>query len=173
MRRPGSLLAIAIAIVAYSSAFAFPEGAPWGAANPDAEDNCSGCHFDYDAIRDSTALTLDGLPARLTPGGTYDFTIRFADPDAVIAGFQMIATPADQRSGNFTSAAENVEFIGAAIRSTKPRKMDDEVSWSLRWSAPDPIEKTIMFYLAVTGSNDDGSPFGDRIHFRTFRLPTD
>ena len=60
MRLLGGLLTIGIAIVSYRSASAFPEGAPWGAANPDAEGNCSSCHFDYDAIRDSPALILDG-----------------------------------------------------------------------------------------------------------------
>ena len=41
------------------------------------------------------------------------------------------------------------------------------------WTAPDLPDKKVTFNLAVTGANDDGSPFGDRIHFRSFTVTPD
>jgi hypothetical protein len=148
---------------------AFPEGAPWGAANPDSAENCSTCHFDDDPVRDSAALSIDGLPGSPMPGESYELTIRFADPDAVIAGFQMLAT-ADDSAGEFHASSEHIEYLGAAIRSTDPSRNEGEVTWQLTWTAPRRAVATVTIFLAVMGSNDDGSPFGDRVHFRAFQV---
>ena len=149
--------------------FAFPEGAPWGAADPDSIDNCSNCHFDNAAIHDSPALSIVGLPERPKPGESYELTIHFDDPDAVIAGFQMLASAANP-PGTFATAAANLEYIGAAVRSTEPRPNDNGVRWQLTWTAPETPGTDVTFFIAAMGANDDGSPFGDRVHFRTFHV---
>jgi hypothetical protein len=161
---------IAAAAFTLNAARAFPDGAPWGAANPAAEQNCASCHFDADPVRDSEALVIYGLPQLPTPGAIYELEVFFGDPDTVTAGFQLIAQAADQQAGNFVSPAADVEFIGAAIRSTTPRRSDARVSWKLEWQAPDVIKSPIVFYVAASAANDDGSPFGDTIHFRSYEL---
>ncbi len=164
---------LAVAAFSRNAARAFPDGAPWGAANPAAEQNCATCHFDIDPVRDSAALVIDGLPQRPEPGATYDLRIVFDDPETVSAGFQLFALVADQHAGTFVSSAANVEFIGSAIRSTEPIRGKDSVAWPFEWHAPLDFDAPIVFYIAASAANDDGSPFGDTIHFRSYRLPAE
>jgi hypothetical protein len=168
-----AVIIIAVAAFSWNAATAFPDGAPWGAANPAAEQNCATCHFGDEPVRDSAALVIDGLPAQPAPGEIYELEIIFDDPDMAIAGFQLIAQIVEQQAGTFVSSAEDVEFIGSAIRSTTPVSNDDGVAWSFEWHAPVEIESPIVFHVAATAANDDGSPFGDIVHFRSYRLPAD
>ena len=162
----GSLALIVMA--APRAAGAYPEGAPWGASDPDAAENCESCHFDYEPVRESGALTIDGLPDRAEPGRTYRLTVRFAEPDAIIAGFQMLARGDDDAVGAFTSTQQDVEFIGTAIRSTRPLPAADYAEWEMTWTAPARAGAEVTLLLAAMRANDDGSPFGDQAHFRRF-----
>jgi len=36
--------------------------------------------------------------------------------------------------------------------------------------SPDTMPSPVTFYLAASAANDDGSPFGDRIHYRDYQL---
>ena len=157
---------IAAAALHAAAALAYPEGAPWGAANPSAAETCASCHFGYDAVSDSPRINIEGLPATAVPGESYPLLIRVDLPDAVTVGFQMIAV-GDDDAGAFTAEAMHVEYAAAAIRSTSPAAIDDETKWPLLWTAP-ATKKPVRFFLAVMASNDDGSPFGDTPHFRTF-----
>ena len=168
-----ALVIFAVAAFSLKAARAFPDGAPWGAANPAAEQNCATCHFDADPVRDSEALVVEGLPRQPAPGAIYELEIIFEDPDTVIAGFQLIAKAGDQQAGTFVSSAAGVEFIGAAIRSTVPIRSDRRVSWAVEWRAPSAIASTVVFYVAASAANDDGSPFGDTIHFRSYELASE
>jgi hypothetical protein len=168
-----ALVTTAFAALTLNAARAFPDGAPWGAANPAAEQHCATCHFEIDPVRDSPALAVDGLPAKPTPGASYELKITFAAPGIVIAGFQLIAHANDQDAGTFTSTAANIEFIGAAVRSTGPTSSDQRVSWEVEWHAPGEVAVPVVFYIAASAANDDGSPFGDTIHYRSYRLATD
>ena len=147
-----------------SAAIAFPEGAPWGAANPDADENCGTCHFGYDATINAQSISVRGLPEAAVPGETYKLEISFADDEAVIAGFQLLAT-----DGDFHVDGGDIEYLGAAIRSTKPSTADDGFNWLLSWTAPDNPGERVIIYVAVVAGNDDLSPFGDRAFFRTFK----
>lgn len=152
-----------IAALSIRAALAFPEGAPWGAANPDADENCGTCHFGHDATLDANALSVEGLPETAVPGATYELEISFDDAEAVIAGFQLLAT-----DGEFHADGGDIEYLGAAIRSTKPSPADAGFNWSLNWIAPDKPGARVTIYVAVVAGNDDLSPFGDRAFFRTF-----
>jgi hypothetical protein len=83
----------------------------------------------------------------------------------------MIAQAEEDQAGTFVSAAANVESIGAAIRLTTPVQNNGTVSWALQWHAPIKFSPPIVFYVAATAANDDGSPLGDSIHFRSYELP--
>jgi hypothetical protein len=161
---------LAVAAFSWNAARAFPDGAPWGAANPAAEQNCATCHFEIDPVHDSAALVIDGLPRQPAPGATYELEIFFKDPDTVIAGFQLFAQVADQQAGTFESSAANVEFIGSAIRSTEPVRGEDSIAWTFEWHTPLDFDAPVVFYIAASAANDDGSPFGDTIHFRSYKL---
>lgn len=164
------VVVFAVAAFSFDAARAFPDGAPWGAANPTAEQNCSTCHFDDAPVHKSDMLNIDGLPGHPEPGATYDLEINFEDPKTVIAGFQLIAQAADQQAGTFVSSAAGIEFVGASIRSTEPIKGNERVSWAVTWRAPEAISTPIIFLVAASAANDDGSPFGDKIHYRAYEL---
>jgi len=149
---------------------AFPDGAPWGAANPAATDHCANCHFDNDPVHDSKALSVEGLEDVMEPGNDYPLTIVLADTNAVTAGFQLIASADGQPVGLFTSAESNTETAGAAIRSTAPVPSEGIVRWTLNWHAPETGKQPIVFYAAATAANLDGSPFGDLIHYRAYTV---
>lgn len=173
MRVYVALVIFAVAAFTLNAARAFPDGAPWGAANPAAEQHCASCHFDADPVRDSAALAIDGLPSKPSPGTTYALRIIFEDPDIVTAGFQLIAHAGEVQAGTFVSDDANVEHIGAAVRSTAPVKSDASVAWAVEWQTPAEITLPLVFYVAATAANDDGSPFGDTIHYRSYRMPAD
>ena len=165
-------MVIATCAVLVDAARAFPDGAPWGAANPGAEQSCATCHFDDDPVRDSGALVIDGLPKHVEPDATYELQIKFDDPATVVAGFQLLAHATGESAGTFVSDAVGVEFVGATIRSTQPIKGGETVSWPVTWRAPATLSSSIVFYVAATAANDDGSPFGDKIHYRTYAIPS-
>ena len=170
-----TLLASVIATFGYQAAHAYPEGAPWGAADPNAEENCATCHFDSEAVHDSSALAVKGLPEELTPDKTYELTVTFENPEGVAAGFQLFAWMDNQDIGAFYSETENTETAGSAIRSTTPVVKKGTVSWAVQWRTPAKIDTAVTIYMAATSANHDQSPFGDRVHFRSFiysgRLP--
>jgi hypothetical protein len=168
-----ALVTFAVAAFTLNAARAFPDGAPWGAANPAAEQHCATCHFESDPVRESSSLLIKGLPARLVSGQTYELQISFDDPGIVIAGFQLFAHAGKEEAGTFASSDNNIEIIGAAIRSTAPARSEGGVSWSIEWRAPDEVTLPIVFYIAATAANDDGSPFGDTIHYRSYSFTAD
>ena len=147
------------------AAAANPHGAPWGAAKPGAGQDCASCHFDYDPAVDSELISLEGLPARVSPGATYDLVLRLAPSDAAIAGFMVSAS-----EGVFSGARDGIEANGREVRSTAPVPAEEGASWRLKWTAPDDLAEEVFFYAAVNGANDDASPFGDIIHFRSFAV---
>lgn len=165
---------VVIVLVVLSSfinvASAFPDGAPWGAANPAVEQNCAACHFDAEAAHDSETLNLEGLPEQPYPGEIYDLEVNFIDPNIVTAGFQLIARAGENSAGLLTADIDAVEFIGASIRSTAPLRISERAVWAVRWQAPEIFREPIVFYLAASAANDDGSPFGDTIHFRSYSV---
>lgn len=140
---------------------AYPEGAPWGAAHPDAEEACADCHYDYEPELESKALSLEGLPARAVPGRRYALELRFDAPDAAVSGFQLLTT-----AGRLESAAADIETRADASRSVAARRSEDGFTWALVWVAPEIEGTTVTLFVAASSANDDQSPFGDRIHYR-------
>ncbi len=111
------LLTLSLATFFLYDARAFPDGAPWGAANPAAEQDCAACHFGVEPVHASDALAIYGLPQKLEAGVTYDLAITFEDPSIVVAGFQLIAQAVEQDVGTevgFELVFLDVEAVGAA-----------------------------------------------------------
>lgn len=170
-------IAGAAALAAAGSASANPEGAPWGSANPAAAQNCASCHFDGEAVTDSESISIFHNEAQIAGGQTVDLYIQFKNPDNQKAGFQIISS-----AGKFSSEYQDIEANGAQARSVAPRNnaswpemvgtqiSSDVVMWKLRWTPPEKSDDQVTFWIAVNESNDDQSPFGDQVHFKTIVL---
>lgn len=149
-------------------ALANPDGAPWGTVDPNASDNCNSCHFDSAARDNSSAVTLSGFPDHVLPKTTYDLTLSFESNQAVIAGFLLRAS-----AGEFC-CSDGAEAMEGRVRSILPLSAKDGFTWKIKWRSPKhEIESPIAINVAVNGANDDASPFGDHIHYRTFVLCPD
>ncbi len=158
-------------------AAAYPSGAPWGSADPAVEPNCSSCHFGSEAISDSTSISHFIQESQITPGEAVNLYVQFRNSDNTKAGFQIIAS-----AGAFTSSYEDIEANGAQARSVAPRDNSswleilgingstNAVMWMLQWTPPDMPGTEVSFWVAINDGDNDASPFGDQVHFRTFRV---
>ena len=151
------------------AAGAYPEGAPWGAANPATDQSCDSCHYDYDPVLDSNALRIDGLPDVAQAGEEYELVVRFVHEEAASSGFQLITDGGEASGGQFRVEADGMESIGAAARSTATRLADEGFEWTLWWQAPDAVER-LTLYVAASSANDDHSAFGDTIHYQRYEV---
>lgn len=154
-------------------AHAFPEGPPWGAADPEADEHCASCHWERQPVMASKALDLDGLPRRIDAGREYVLTLTLTGTEAKTSGFQVIASADGQPAGGFSSGDADVEAapFAASLRSSAPRPATGNMArWRFVWRAPSRLDGPVTFHAAASAANDDGSPFGDQIHYRQFEL---
>lgn len=159
-----------VVLASLTNVTAFPEGAPWGAADPTVRDHCASCHWERPERMQSSQLQLSGLPKRLQAGETYALSVTLSDKKMRISGFQLLADANGQTAGEFISRDANVEtaLVGTAIRSVQPvNALAGRVRWKLQWRAPSTLNSPVTFTLAAAAANDDGSPFGDVIHYKT------
>ena len=170
MSRPTANTVAAALILTSAAVGAYPEGAPWGSANPGAAETCASCHYDYDPVHDSPALTIDGLPDTVVGGESYDFVIRLEGTDAAVSGFQLLIAAKNDDAGTIESDNSTIETIGASSRTTVPADATQDASWTLTWQAPHTVATPIRLYLAASAANDDQSPLGDTIHYRQFTI---
>ena len=160
-----------------TNAWAYGEGAPWGAADPQSPEHCAGCHWERDAIDPSQHVTIERLPDAYEPGKRYVFMIHLRGVAAAVSGFQLMATAEGQLAGVFSAdpgdnPLTEVSATGNAIRSTRVVQISGtEALWTVVWKAPAEGTCPITFLLAATAANDDQSPFGDQVHYQRFTVP--
>ena len=169
------IAAAAALSMAAGEGLAHPDGAPWGAADPSAAEPCASCHFDGEPGRQTGRAVVAGeIPKAYVAGMTYTFVVTVRAPKAAKIGFLLEARLRDgaDGGGGFISYEEGIETKGAEIRSTTPRAAEANgfASWALRWMAPEDAAAPVEFFLAANVSNDDQSPFGDRIEYLTFAI---
>ncbi|MEO0574718.1 MAG: choice-of-anchor V domain-containing protein [Pseudomonadota bacterium] len=154
---------------------AYPEGAPWGAADRAETDHCASCHWERSPQYSSASITLAGLPDKATTSQRYSLILSLKDSAMKISGFQVIAIADGQPAGQFIVAAQSkleTAALGTMVRSTAPAAaLAERVRWRFQWHAPSLLRSPIVFLIAVSAANDDGSPFGDTIHYRRIEVP--
>lgn len=143
-----------------AAALAYPDGPPWGHAGVDGGDDCTACHFQYDAVAQSQSIAIEGLPGRYEAGQTYPLTVRVVDSGET-NGFELAAT-----AGRFERTDPNTDVNGGAVHS-----VETGASWQVEWHAPDETGGPVRFWLAVNAANGDESEFGDRIHLQNWEIP--
>lgn len=145
------------ALLAPVPATAFPDGPPWDAV---AGRGCAECHFGGDLVEESSALRVEGLPARIVPGKLYRLTLILDDPSAAAAGYLLAIRDGEGEAGTLRAPGPGSETRGALARSTAP----DARTWQLEWQAPARPVAGLRLEFWANAADGDGSPFGDRIH---------
>ena len=167
MRRLIGVAMLAPAFALAPAAGAHPGAAPWEADGAPGRQSCATCHFEAEPVKDSAALTLVGLPAKIEAGKVYELTLTLKHAGMKVAGFLVAAA-----GGTFV-AGEGVEVQGAAARSTLAKaKQADVATWRFSWRAPEAALREAAFYLSANAGNDDQSPFGDIIYLSTMGAKT-
>lgn len=167
MKGLAGLMALLIA-VAPAPLSAFPDGAPWGSADPNSSENCASCHFDGEAVYESDLISMTGWEPLVVPGDQFELVLLFQNKPYAHVGMQIVAT-----AGSFEAKQDGLEVNGTEIRSSKIRGgVGGWNEWRFTWNAPDKLDDTIKFYIAINESNDDQSAFGDQIHFKKLEIYT-
>ena len=155
-----ALAAMLLAAGFPAASLAYPDGPPWGHAGVDGGEDCTACHFQYDAVSQSERLVLDGLPARYEAGQRYELTVHVNDSGET-NGFELAAT-----SGAFERIDPATAINGGAAHSVVTGR-----SWQVIWIAPETTGEPVRFWLAVNAANGDESEFGDHIHLKNWEIP--
>jgi hypothetical protein len=179
-------LFVAVAAIAGAGAVgvaAFPDGPPVARTGGFGEASCSTCHVGITLNVEGPGLILDSLPKRYEPGVTYRLSVRLSRASMRRAGFQIAARFAQGRNagkqaGHFVSLdsltritvfePKEIEYLS----HTKPGTSlthPETARWFFKWTAPTE-GGPVMFNLAANAANGDGSPAGDAIYLREYRL---
>lgn len=147
--------------------------------NAPGEANCTACHADFPVNSGTGSVTISGIPANYRPNETRTITVRTAQSDAVIYGFQLTALDSTgTNAGTFTLPVQNPAqmqivhgLVDNRLRSYVEHTVDGIIptqfgskSWTVTWTAPSTRIGRIGFYAAGNGADSDGSPSGDYIY---------
>jgi hypothetical protein len=171
------LLAAAASLAAAGSARvhgrAYPYGAPPGTTGGFGEPTCQMCHFGAELNDPAGSLTIEGLPARYTPGQAYRLIIRLRRPDMAAAGFQLsVRTPAGAQAGTLAPAGgasasvqvqtiSRVQYAGHTDAGHRP-PTPGAAEWPVVWTAP--AAGPVTFHASANAADDDRSPLGDWVY---------
>lgn len=171
---PSLKFALAIAAIGLlaSAAAASPQGAEWTVLDDAA--GCASCHLGSPDPAGSSAIAIEGLPAKIAPGQRLRLQITLSDPALRTAGFLLEITSGDLPAGQLSSVDATTTADGSRARSTRAGSLPvtpGTMRWSLDWTAPSSLPGALRIEIWANAGNDDLSPLGDRLHHRVLSLP--
>jgi hypothetical protein len=104
----------------------------------------------------------------------FQLSVRFRDGSA--AGLQAgELSPLDERTALTTEGAQDLQYLHHTPAGTL-LPAPDTARWILEWVAPpegalQDGKGEVVFHLAATAADDDGSPFGDLIYTHARPVP--
>jgi hypothetical protein len=178
---------VATVTVASSSASAsrtlpaprYADGAPPGFSGAFGENACDGCHFEGTVNSRPGHVTLDGVPARFTPGAIYPVVVSLERSGMMTAGFQLTARFRDggHQAGTLAVARDQIGQLKVeekdAVQYVNQRASGTALAapglatWTVLWTAP-PQGGAVRFDVAANAGNRDESAGGDFV-FTTSR----
>lgn len=155
-------------VVAATAFLGFSPGQPNNYANaPGDNGHCGSCHVNGTLDPDGGVALLN-VPSYYLPGASYMLTLTIVDNDAVVGGFQVVATNGvnNAQRGTFTAGAGSqiVPGSGRIIHNAPLAFVGGQASWEFSWTAPPsgpPIE--VKFYAsgnAANGMNGSNNDYG-------------
>ena len=183
-------LAIVLGLTGYfigsSTAFratAYSTGPPASQTGGPGETSCVQCHSSFQVNSGGGLVSITGLPANYTPGGSYPVTITVNQTNAVQFGFQAVALDKQNlQAGNYVipgGPSPQMQLLNGVVgnppNQTTRRYVEhtlagitptvfDTKSWTFTWQAPTTRKGKVTFYAAGNGANGDGSTVGDYIY---------
>jgi hypothetical protein len=157
---------------------AFKEGPLPNMTGGFGEPSCHSCHLDNPINAPGGTLTLEGIPSKYTPDGTYTLTIRIAREGLRRGGFEIGARFAGGRVRAKQAGAWRVLDGRAQLQFSRDRRVQfaqhttpgtlattrGTLAWTMEWTAPTRAVGSVQFNVAANASNDDASPLGDFIY---------
>lgn len=146
------------------------------------EDNCTACHNAAAVNAGSGRVEIAGVPQTYTPSQQIPITVTTSQEDAVIYGFQLTAVnQAGKTVGTFTVPTQiprQTQLMNNIVNSQTRQYVEHTVdgvvptqfgskSWTFMWTAPNPVDGKIDFYVAGNSANSDGATSGDYIYTTT------
>ena len=142
------------------------------------ENSCAQCHSNSGGGTGSVSISIEDNPTEYVAGTVYSITVEVTDATASEYGFQLTcltgtSTSSDSpNTGGFSagsgtelksSGSLNRDYINHSTPSTTG-------SWTFNWTAPDPPEGDVHFYVAGNAVNGNNSTSGDKVYLNNLTL---
>ena len=162
-------------LVASHEVTAYADGAPPGFSGGFREESCHACHFHETLNAAPGALTVEGVPANVTPGQRYTLTITLSREGMKRAGFQLAARYRDtgaQAGTLLISSSDSkrvkVENLGGVTYAGHNKTGSENVTagtirWSVDWIAPFG-SRAVVINVAANAADGDDRVDGDYIY---------
>jgi len=178
------LLTIFLITVNQSSVYTRSNGTIIAKTGAPGENTCAQCHSGSSGGGGSVTLLVDGssAPGTYVAGQVYSMTVEIEDPLSSEYGFQMVflnPSNAGPATGGFSAIpgtwlqmSGTKEYITHNTPKTTATNTET-ATWVFDWTAPNPADGNITFYLAGNATNNNGSTSGDKVYTTslTFNAP--
>ncbi|MBK9272462.1 MAG: T9SS type A sorting domain-containing protein [Saprospiraceae bacterium] len=165
----------AFAILSGLLFISYASNPPNGYTGAPGESTCASCHSGGGSI--SGSLEILGLPGSITPGQTYQITLKINNTstpltNAVRGGFQLVVV--DQNNNNIgtlsnpSTSSTLSFFVGKNYWEHNPFKNfsgGNNLTWTVDWQAPaSATGQVVNMYAACVMANGNGNNSGDRVY---------
>jgi len=159
---------------------AYQDKPPPGNTGGFGESSCHQCHFDQPLNDQEGSLNIHGLPEFYEPNSPYLIKITLQRPAVRRGGFQLATRftggaqdgrqagylqPVDERVAVMKGEDGEIQYAHHSEVASLPSSRD-EISWNLRWVAPEFPGASVAFHVAANACNDDASSLGDFIYLK-------
>jgi len=163
-------------------------GAPASHTGAPGEQTCAegGCHDDnkLNSGKATVNISLENNLNQIEAGKTYAIKIKISDANVSRFGFQIVAldSKTNENAGTFqisdsirTQTVKNMYKLQDRNYVTYTFNGTDAVSsgngeWTVNWTAPSTINKSITFFVGAVSANDDMSDKGDMVYTNSLIL---
>ena len=144
------------------------------------EDNCTSCHITYPVNSGGGSVQIIGVPPVYTPGQQYSLSVKAAQDDAIIFGFQMTAVDGlGSGAGTFSvpgGQRPTMKVLNGSVQGKSRQYVEHTVdglftsgvfgsnTWTFTWTAPSQAVGPVTFYAAGNAANSNNAPSGDHIY---------
>ncbi len=153
-------------------ALAWPDGPPPGHVGLDGQEHCGQCHYAGPPTDQASGLEMVNLPERVNAGEVVEFSLRLADPESRLGGFQLLVVDPDGEAGELLpdeyqalQSYQGRNYLGHT-RPTASASNDDKhmiTEWPIRWRVPNRSGRVRLLSAAVAANGDD-SALGDNAY---------